>query len=289
MKNMFKNPWAKGGEYYPEELLDVRKVLENNAIKDFIKSLINLNDTPNNSAQKLAINDLFVEGLQNFQDQDWSFFFSHNNNLAGSASRPKNKIDTVAKWNELYTNKQINARIALLELADLSADTVITNDNVDKIAKAYDKWSSGLFAIFQQVPTGGERTTYTCNIFVGEALYLSGAKTLQSKKYYSAKAIYNGQHPNLKEVYPKISIGTDKKWDTADDICEVKAGDIWAKGGTHLEVVTLIKEKDRIFFPFCSRGGGRNSNQGEEKCGQVSFFTKERYVNHPDYKFFRIK
>lgn len=28
MKNMFKNPWAKGGEYYPEEVLDVSKVLD---------------------------------------------------------------------------------------------------------------------------------------------------------------------------------------------------------------------------------------------------------------------
>lgn len=27
MKNIFKNPWAKGGEYYPEEVLDATKVL----------------------------------------------------------------------------------------------------------------------------------------------------------------------------------------------------------------------------------------------------------------------
>lgn len=32
MKNIFKNPWAKGGEYYPEEVLNVDRVLFNNLI-----------------------------------------------------------------------------------------------------------------------------------------------------------------------------------------------------------------------------------------------------------------
>lgn len=32
MKNMFKNPWAKGGEYYPEEVLDVSKVLDSRRV-----------------------------------------------------------------------------------------------------------------------------------------------------------------------------------------------------------------------------------------------------------------
>ncbi len=34
MKNKFVNPWAKGGEYYPEEVLNVSKVLDSSAVLD---------------------------------------------------------------------------------------------------------------------------------------------------------------------------------------------------------------------------------------------------------------
>jgi hypothetical protein len=82
MKNMFKNPWAKGGEYYPEEVLDVSSLMVNSLNIDSAESL-----TP---AGKIKFINLTIEQLKE---------------IAVIPEEPKNDTDTFTpKLNVLYSS-----------------------------------------------------------------------------------------------------------------------------------------------------------------------------------------
>ncbi|MCO6494927.1 MAG: hypothetical protein J5I91_04490 [Bacteroidetes bacterium] len=66
MKNMFKNPWAKGGEYYPE------KVLENNVSNNLVTGLPNviLEDKTKNKFE-VGVESLLRLKVEGLADNSW--------------------------------------------------------------------------------------------------------------------------------------------------------------------------------------------------------------------------
>lgn len=123
---------------------------------------------------------------------------------------------------------------------------------------AIRNWRHDLYSIFWGNPFTG---TWTCNIFIGDALYLTGRNIMAGNRhYYDPRQI-------------KFGSGGFKTRKTID---EVKMGDIVVMhGGSHVEIVTKIVNYMIADKGFCSRGAGR-SYQGEmgiEKCDSNNIFT----------------
>ena len=212
-------------------------------------------------AEQLAQKDKLLKSYEDFQDKRKSWFYSPNKHLSGAT--PKPSFSSWKDWGRLGQNQ----KRYLIEQAGLNERSISSKDE-EKLLKAHRGWP----AEYSVVYWGGGEDNYTCNIFVGDSLFYAG-KTIFGK-YHSAKAFYDGQVPDFKLV--------DKKEG-------VQRGDVAAFGGTHLEIVISVsKEKDWWGdLSFCSRGAGRVSDQGTEKCGG-SWFGKDRYVEEEDIRFYRL-
>jgi hypothetical protein len=221
------------------------------------------------AAEKIADDDVIMDSYKAFFDRK-GYFLTKNNELFGARRKPpkfpSTSNDFAKKWNDStwFVSTQ---RKYLLVLAGLDEKRNVKDSDHPTLKNAYDNWMSGYLVVFY-----GADAIWSCNLFVGESLYLAGYINIMSGgKYLSANQIWNGE--KLKSV---------KKED-------VQRGDIAAFGGTHVEIVTQVRrgqwfEDDE----FCSRGAGRGSTgNGDERCDASNWLVGSREINNKDIRFFR--
>jgi hypothetical protein len=226
------------------------------------------------ASEKLAgITDVMYH-YDKYQNYHQRWFLSHNPHLLASARKP-GKFETWEHWDEF----NIRQKFFILDLTGISENGLVRNkETLAKLIAGYKsgwKWTN-LYPIFWGTEVGSSETTNTCNLFLGDAMYLAGIENLNSeRKYYSARQIWNGNHPRLKEV-------KEKK--------QLKRGDVAAFGGTHVEIVTRVYSDWLRRDAFCSRGGYRTP-LGGEKCGSemLRFWASDRLVDEDTIRFFALK
>jgi hypothetical protein len=202
-------------------------------------------------------NPTAMESYAHFQDKTWGWFFSPNPNLAGRTNRPS----SFASWSDWNGFSPKRIRQVLLDLAGMQTWSTSPGD-LARLVAAYLRWPPELSAVFQgstSLPTN------TCNLFVGDALYLDGLQTIgPGEKYCDALSIYKGQLTQYVRV----------------DSIDVERGDIAAWSYGHVEIVT--QRENQVFF--CSRGGFRPPIGGQ-KCGTTD--GGQRRTDDPDLRVFR--
>ncbi|MBP6303169.1 MAG: hypothetical protein KBG24_09090 [Bacteroidia bacterium] len=262
----FKNPWGKGSWEYDKwfgvngTALDGAVVQNNSAV------------TPEaiaRAAERLGSNQLMMDSYRQFQEGAFSWFFSKNPNLVGKYTN----VSELKNWNEWRSlNTQQKEVIGNLAGVDLNA-LAETNTNLEKLVNAHKRWPIGIYAIFWGSEFGGG--TWTCNIFVGESLYLAGKNTVNGDgKYYSAMQIHNNGGP-FKAVAAK----------------DLKRGHIVTMhDGSHTEIVTKTPLKFLLADDgFCSIGGGRSLDEmGVVKCDSSSTFSGDREINNSNNKYHSV-
>jgi len=222
-----------------------------------------------NAAERIANDEVIMDSYIAFY-KGKGYFLTKNSELFGAKRKPPKfpaiSNDFAKKWNDStwFVSTQ---RKYLLLLAGLEGSRNVRDSDYSGLKSAYDKWESGYYVVFY-----GEDAKWSCNLFVGESLYLAGYTTIMSGgKYLSAKQIWNGE--KLKSV---------KKED-------VQRGDIAAFGGTHVEIVTKVR-KGQWFEDdeFCSRGAGRGIvGNGDEICDASKWLSGSREISNKDIRFFR--
>ncbi|MCO6494105.1 MAG: hypothetical protein J5I91_00290 [Bacteroidetes bacterium] len=216
------------------------------------------------AAETLGGNSLIMQSYQKFQNGDFKWFFSKNPNLVGKYSNVSS-LKTWKGWKTLDTQqKQV-----ICDLAGLNPNTLPENQTtLDKLIEGFKRWPQNLYAIFWGNEYGG---VWTCNIFVGEALYWAGKNAVSNGKYYSAAQIHDNKGP-FKAVESK----------------NLKRGNIVTFSGSHTEIVTKTPLKFLIADDgFCSIGAGRHNDQGSVKCDS-SFSLGTREINNPNNKYHAV-
>jgi hypothetical protein len=218
------------------------------------------------AAEKLGADN--KESYEKFQSGDRNWFFSPNGKLDGARRKP-NGLDSFAQFEKLSKNNSSAARV-ITDLAGLD-DTNISKADWQALKKAYGQWPSKMFAVFQAVE---DRKGWTCNIFLGDSLFMAGKTKMRGgDKYYSAAEI---------RKYPKVFVEVPPE--------SIQRGDIVSMhGGGHVEIVTKVIKRKTYADGFCSLGGGREGTIGEEKCDELSLFESDREIDSSDNKFFRVK
>ncbi|MEO5642430.1 MAG: hypothetical protein ABIQ40_16765 [Bacteroidia bacterium] len=273
---LFNNPWGKGSDEHDRWFKNLwensAKEFEGSSLVDNIKKLL-ISDLLDigKGAEDLASSSKIMTHYWKFQKRNLGWFFSPNLNLLSATKKPS-RFSSWDEWDKLTTN----AKQTLSDLAEFDTSRSIIRNAFDlkKLLKAYTDWPKHLYSVFWAIPDGSDEETFTCNIFVGDAIYMAGKSITNSeKKYYSAKQIFNAADP-FKIVQKK----------------NVARGNIVAFGGTHLEIVTKVYAdgEDQL---FCSRGGGRSSQEemGEEKCGEGTWWwSTDREINDDDIHFLTV-
>lgn len=205
-------------------------------------------------AESLGGETLTMDSYRKYQDKTWTWFFSPNTGLAGRAGKPA-QVNNWADWRSMHWQ----SRQVLADLAGLDASTLAQNNtNLQKLKQAYADWPADKFAVFQS----GTTATNTCNVFLGDSLFLDGKNQIKDGKYYSAASVYAGEGGF-----------------TVIDRSQVARGDI-AAWGAHVEIVTSANLGGDS---FCSRGGFREP-MGGEKCADSS-----RKISNPRLRFLRVR
>jgi hypothetical protein len=167
-------------------------------------------------------------------------------------------------WIDWWDDKKIcrGARQAICDLAQERCNALPEDKaTLESLKRGYSEWPPNLFAVFW----GND--VFTCNVFVGDALFLDNKNQQNGGKYYSAEEIYDHQGRftliNKEHVY---------------------RGDI-AAWGDHVEIVTAV---DRSNDTFCSRGGYADRSEetagvGKEVCG-----GSKRRISVPTLRYLRV-
>jgi hypothetical protein len=206
-------------------------------------------------AEGLGADTLTMDSYRQYQNKSRTWFFSPNDALDGRAGKPM-EFATWDDWNKMHwQSKQVIADLAGLDAQRLGQ----TNSNLTRLKVAYVNWPASKYAVFQS----GTSATNTCNVFLGDALFMDGKNQTEDGKYYSANDVY--------EATGRFTlIHSDA----------LSRGDIAAWSFGHVEVVTSV---DRANDEFCSRGGYREP-MGGEICG-----VRGRQISNPQLRFLRIK
>lgn len=279
-----KNPFGRKGKYRPLEWEDNNALTESEAsdLPEALKSSDFESESsflPKGStippsqilsaALKLGGDELVMQSYKKFQVGDWSWFFSKNPSLAGKRENDFT-LKTWDGWDTLNSEK----RTVLLDLAGLPKNPTRNTDNINKLVTASEKWRKELYAIFWGDGFDG---VWTCNIFVGEAIYWAGKDTSNDEGHYlSASQIHKNSSPFI----------------------AVKKGDLVAgnivtfHNGGHTEIVT--KAPIKFVFAddgFCSIGAGRGDIEtiGKESCDGSLTFSNDREIDNPNNAYHGVE
>ncbi len=223
------------------------------------------------AAKKLAKDKTIIESYTDFDTRRRYWVFSTNTSFSSlyrvnrPPEIPKDQERIKIWWRSLENNQK---RVLYLSESRLSLPSILPDRDISSVREVYEKWKLGYVVLYYGVEG------YSCNQFVGEAIYMAGKNLMSGNKYFSARNIWEAKTP-LRRV--------DKE--------NVLPGDIAAFGGTHVEIVTKVEGNS-----FCSVGAGRGpshsfglwSGNGEEVCGW-EFMAKNRYIDSDDIKFRRVE
>lgn len=239
-------------------------------LKDFMQedSFSGLAD----AAENLASNSLIMDFYSHFENGVYGFFFSPNPNLNSATKRPL-KFENWDNWDSLAPNQ----KRTLAVLGDFKEDAtdIIRNDtDLNKLIKAFNKWPSTLFTVFWQ--NEKFRGVWTCNIFIGDAIYLWKNKSITNKNrhYYGPSDIKANKGP-----FQKLNI--DK----------VKRGAIVVFGSTHTEIITSITNTSWFADDgFCSIGAGRGirSATGTIRCDSSLTPSETREIENSNNSYYTV-
>jgi len=181
------------------------------------------------------------------------YYLTENKKLGGALGKPDEFPGKAEHFIEYWKKLGHSQRIYLLDLAGLDAGK-ISLDSYQKMKNAYNKWKKEYYAVFLN-----QSNWPSCNLFVGEALYMIDKNYLNSeKKYFSAREIRENKHPKLKLI---------------TDLKSVERGDIASMhSGGHVEIVTKVRPDSG----FYARGAG-SGNGAERYSGSVNDSTNKFY------------
>lgn len=179
-------------------------------------------------------------------------------------------------WDDWFNKLAPNQRKTIAVLAGFKEDTtdVIKNDaHLKKLTSAYKKWPKELYSVFWQ--TANFSGVWTCNIFVGDALYLWKKKSITNEKrhYFGPADIKAGKGP-----FKKLSVDN------------VKRGAIVVFGSTHTEIITETKTYWIADDGFCSIGAGRGgrSDTGTIRCDSSSTISGQREIENDNNSYYTL-
>ncbi|MDD3005445.1 hypothetical protein [Flavobacterium sp.] len=223
------------------------------------------------ASEKLASNSLVMDFYSYFEKGTYGFFFSPNPNLNSATKRPS-KLDNWENWDLFAANQK--RTLAVLGGFKEDATDIIRNDtDLNKLKKALNKWPSTLFSVFWQNETF--KGVWTCNIFVGDSIYLWKKKSFTNTKrhYYGPAEIKTGKGP-----FQKL------------DIDKVKRGAIVVFGSTHTEIITEIKTYLIADNGFCSLGAGRGNRRdtGTLRCDSSLTSSEIREIEYPKNTYYTL-
>ncbi|MGH1387855.1 hypothetical protein [Kordia sp.] len=269
MEDLFDNPWSANNA--PWGNIEKDKLFKgNNSAIDFLKD-----DKPNfsnlaDAAEYLGNQTIVMESYWNFQDDKYDWFFSPNYNLKSATKKPS-KFNNWNDWQKF--SSKVKKTIGNLAGFNKDITNVKKNDtDLDKLRKAYKKWSANLYSIHWASNYGG---AWMCNVFVGDAMFLyKRSITNAGQHYYDPDQISKGKSP-LKEINAK----------------DVKRGTIAVMlNGIHVEIITSLKTYYFSDKGFCSIGAGRGtkSETGSIKCDSGTTFAGTREIENTDNKYFKL-
>ena len=252
---MAKNIWG-------EEVLDSKDSNDPNSVLykgDLFENFENLKDFSGlaDAAEKLASNTIIMDFYSHFEKGTYGFFFSPNSKLKSATGRPF-KFENWEDWTSLNSKRQSTLAV-LGGFREDATDIIKNNNHLNRLKEAFIKWPENLYSVFW----GNEFTgTYTCNIFVGDSIFLWQGKSIMASNqhYYSPSQIIRGLSP-----FNKLEKNI------------VERGAVVLFRSTHMEIVTS-RERNRFFSDgFCSIGSGRGlrSATGTIKCDSIWLSTRE--------------
>ncbi|ELY2016606.1 hypothetical protein SL053_000479 [Flavobacterium psychrophilum] len=241
-------------------------------------------------AAKQLGNDIdIMDSYWKYHEREQNWFFSPNPYLDNAESKPKS-FPSSNTWKELSPKEKkvkwerlsLRQRMTLTTLAGFGYEGKGINlDNINhfsKLREGYNKWRSDLHSVFWS--DDGLAKRWLCNVFVGDAIYLSGSGNslvAHNNHYYDPSQIYMGKSSLRKRSSYK----------------DAKAGDIVVFGTHHVEIITEIQKNWIADDGFCSIGAGRtdsykeNDGDGREKCD--SFFSiGTRELNNKENSYFYL-
>ncbi len=222
------------------------------------------------AAIKLGSDTLVMSSYWNMQTEKQSWFFSPNPDLKSATKRPS-VFTSWGDWDKASSNQK--KTLATMAGFKQDATNVIRRDaDLIKLKSAYSKWRSDLFSVFW-----GKQ--YTCNIFVGDAIFLAYGRMVNAINV-------NGHYYDPNQI--RSCIGPFKKRSKIED---VKLGDIVVMlDGHHVEIITKIQNYTFADKGFCSCGAGRayEDEMGTEKCDSSFTLSETRELENYQNTFYYI-
>lgn len=217
--------------------------------------------TIEDAARKLAEDKIMMEAYEKAENNNQNWFFTKNQSLGGAVRKPlhfpSKDSNFQSWWRELHpAQKQILYTFGNF-FSWWTPFKEVSIDEYEDIKAAYNKWPLFYYGVYYGAKI------WSCNLFVGETLFIYGRKVMKNGMYFSAHEIWEG-------FEPFSAVKKDR----------IKPGNIVAMWGHHVEIVTSVNIKNGT---FCSRGAGRRVGDGVEKCEQEG-----RKINSSDVKFFTI-
>ncbi len=222
----------EGGKYY-------RRLIDNLPETDFLTEqswLMPPHPQVGDEADSLAGNSLVMDSYVNFRNKTWSWYFSKNDSLKPYHKKP-DQFNSWDDWDDLASSQiGIRKRMVIANLGGFDNNSFRTikrsNSDLQKLISGFNQWPNDWYAIFQ---SSDEKATNTCNIFVGESLFIAGKNTVKADgKYHSAEEVYDGDGPFIQIEPGAFSRGDiDANGSHTDVIVSVNpsTGDFTARNG----------------------------------------------------------
>ena len=222
----------EGGKYY-------RRLIDNLPEADFLTEqswLMPPHPQVGDAADSLAGNSLVMDSYINFRNKTWSWYFSKNDSLKPYHKKP-GQFNSWDDWDDLASSQiGIRKRMVIANLGGFDNNSFRTikrnNSDLQKLISGFNQWPNDWYAIFQ---SSDEKATNTCNIFVGESLFIAGKNTVKADgKYHSAEEVYDGDGPFIQIEPGAFSRGDiDANGSHTDVIVSVNpsTGDFTARNG----------------------------------------------------------
>lgn len=222
-------------------------------------------------AATLADYTLLIETYKEWNKKHIKFVFTTNPNLSERITKPSYFPTDKLKFMDYWKNKLLWEKREILCFLSGKSDLSIGEHSYQAIKDAFNKWPSNYYGLVY-----GHNYAWTCNMFVGEALYLMGRNIINANgHYYSAMQMYTGEGPF--EIIEKRDLNKKVLISIGDIAC--------MDGGGHVEIVTQVNINSYFDDDFCSRGGGRGPDDGQVRCESL---ITSREIDNSSIRFARL-
>jgi hypothetical protein len=253
------------------------------------------------AARDVVNNNAIIDSYKRFQEPtgDTIWYFTKVSILDGATKRPSlPEVDAEASvWEKLWKELPALSRQVVCDLAgqDPKKINFLAEATRQSLFDASTKWPEDLWASGQGARDSSILTSWTCSVFVGEALCQAARGLGLSDDLFMRKdkgagfkfiAALNMRKSTLFTTVPKTDI-------KADGNNNSRSGYIVSMyDGSHVEIVTRIQRDEKPEY-YCSIGAGRRDEAelGKEKCGAIErvwFGTADRAIDNDENFFLKI-